>query len=121
MSWSASEKIAKPVESVEEPSFIEVEYALTPICLKLENSPLDTLNKLRDLTLFKLNLQDKTNLLIIFSKIDNINRPQLYPFFKGVYKITTLFKSVYNINYILSSKVFTKLTLIMEQPKYGNI
>ena len=36
-----------------------------------------------------------TDLLIEFLTEDNISRSQLYPFFKGIYKLCPLFKSVY--------------------------
>jgi len=41
LSLSASKKTAKPEESVEEPSLLEVENALTVICLKLQAQALD--------------------------------------------------------------------------------
>jgi hypothetical protein len=43
LSLSASEKTAKPKESVEEePSFLKVEYDLTAACLKQVSFPLDS-------------------------------------------------------------------------------
>lgn len=74
LSPSASEKIAKPEESVEELTFLEVEYALIAVCLEPENFPLDPENKQRDPALFKWKQWDGTDLLVEFLTKDNISR-----------------------------------------------
>ena len=85
MSLSASENTIK---SKEELSLFE-ENALTPKGIKplVEKAYfLGGYNNLRDLTLYKLN----PNLLVEFLTKYNIIRSQLYPFFKGIYKLCPL-------------------------------
>jgi len=90
LSLSASEKTIK---SKEESSLFEVENALTPKGIKpfVEKAYfLGGYNNLRDLTLYKLNLSYVTDLLVEFLTKNNIIRSQLYPFFKGIYKLCPL-------------------------------
>jgi len=99
LSLSASEKIAKP-EKV--PSLFEVENILTPIDLKhwvdkVEFLGLRRKNKLRD----KWKLKDLSDLLVKFLTKDNISRSQLYPFFKGIYKLCRLIlRCLYTLSFL---------------------
>ena len=100
MSLSASEKIAKQPSDEKVPSLFEVENILTPIGLKHWVDMVEFLywkNKLRD----KWKLEDLSDLLVEFLTINNISRSQLYPFFKGIYKLCPLIKRcLYTLSFL---------------------